>query len=70
MKANLKNTIMEILIVKPKDIVFDLYVRIKCRECPNYNKKYCCPPFTPFPLEASHRLSEFKYCIILSRGFL
>lgn len=51
--------------VRSKDVEFDLYVRLKCMECPAFGKRYSCPPYTPSPFEAKERLSRWKYCVLL-----
>lgn len=46
-------------------VVVAEWVRLKCQfGCGGYNKRLCCPPYTPTPEQTRRVLSEYRYALI------
>jgi predicted metal-binding protein len=61
----MKVLISEMYVVDFDQVIFDLYTRMKCMECPAFGKRYSCPPYTPLPLQAKDILKNYEKCVLL-----
>jgi predicted metal-binding protein len=51
--------------IDPKTIVTAPWVRLKCQfGCDDYNRNYCCPPFTPTLPEAREIIASYRRAIL------
>ncbi|OUJ18448.1 putative metal-binding protein [Methanonatronarchaeum thermophilum] len=51
--------------INPKEIEVREWVRIKCRNCPNYGTAAHCPPHTPTTKTTKKFLNEYNKAILL-----
>ncbi len=55
----------EARIISARNVVTAEWVRLKCQyECSGYNKRLCCPPFSPVPEKTRQVLQEYRWAVI------
>jgi len=53
--------------IRARDVVAADWVRLKCQfGCGGYNKRLCCPPYTPAPETTRRVLGEYRRALIYS----
>lgn len=52
-------------VIPARFVVTAEWVRLKCQYgCSGYNKRLCCPPFSPAPQTTRKMLAEYRWAVI------
>lgn len=54
-------------VISVRYVVTAEWVRLKCQfGCGGYNKRWCCPPYTPKPETTRKMLADYQYALIFA----